>query len=65
MATSKPRYTVSVDDKLFEEIENFRFDNRYDNRAEATVAILKIGMERIKSMSEKELADAIKNTKGK
>lgn len=65
MATDKPRYTVSVDDELFEEIENFRFENRFDNRAEATVAILKLGMERIKSMPAEELKEYVKETKGK
>lgn len=29
MATDRPRYTVSVDNDLFHEIEDFRFEYRY------------------------------------
>ncbi len=39
MATSRPRYTVSVDDDLFRKIEDFRYSHRYKNRADATVAL--------------------------
>ena len=28
MATDKPRYTVSVDNELFQQIEDFRFEHR-------------------------------------
>ena len=32
MATNKPRYTVSVDNELFQRIENFRFERRFQTR---------------------------------
>lgn len=51
MATDKPRYTVSVDDELFEKIEDFRFTNRYNSRAEATVALIELGL---KALEEEE-----------
>ncbi len=50
MATDKPRYTVSVDKELFRKIEDFRFENRYQTRSEATVELIRLGLE----ASEKE-----------
>lgn len=44
MATSRPRYTVSVDDDLFQKIEDFRYSHRYKNRADATVALIARGL---------------------
>ena len=44
MATSRPRYTVSVDDDLFQKIEDFRYSHRYKNRADATVALISRGL---------------------
>lgn len=55
MATERPRYTVSVDKDLFEKIENFRFENRFQSRSEATVELIRLGIESL----EKE-----KNTSG-
>lgn len=45
MATDKPRYTVSVDDDLFKKIEDFRFEHRYQTRSEATVELIRLGLE--------------------
>lgn len=45
MATDRPRYTVSVDDELFKKIEDFRFKNRFATRSEATVELLKLGLQ--------------------
>lgn len=44
MATNKPRYTVSVDDELFQLIEDFRFKNRFQTRSEATVELIRLGL---------------------
>lgn len=52
MATKRPRYTVSVDDKLFDAIENFRFVNRFQTRSEATVELIKLGMKQLKKEQE-------------
>lgn len=57
MATNKPRYTVSVDDELFQQIEDFRFENRFQTRSEATVELIKRGLEQIK----KEQAEKLEN----
>ena len=48
MATDKPRYTVSVDPELFQRIEDFRFEHRYQTRSEATVELIRLGLESLK-----------------
>ena len=48
MATARPRYTVSVNNEMFKEIENFRFENRYQTRSEATVVLIRRGLESLK-----------------
>jgi len=52
MATTRPRYTVSVDKDLFEQIENFRFENRYNTRSDATVELIRLGLETLKKQSK-------------
>lgn len=61
MATNKPRYTVSVDDNMFDEIENFRFENRFQTRSEATVELIRLGLEQLKKERE-EAKKAQKNS---
>ena len=38
MATDRPRYTVSVDNELFQQIEDFRFERRFQTRSVKTGA---------------------------
>lgn len=52
MATNKPRYTVSVDNELFKQIEDFRFEHRYQTRSEATVELIRLGLETLKKNQE-------------
>ena len=52
MATNKPRYTVSVDNELFRQIEDFRFEHRYQTRSEATVELIRLGLETLKKDQE-------------
>lgn len=54
MATTKPRYTVSVDTEMFNEIENFRFENRFQTRSEATVELIRLGLEQLKREQAEE-----------
>lgn len=61
MATNRPRYTVSVDNELFQKIENFRFEHRYQTRAEATVELIRRGL----STLEKEDAASIDSSTNK
>lgn len=52
MATERPRYTVSVDAELFKQIEDFRFEHRYATRSEATVELIRLGLEHLKREQE-------------
>ena len=49
MATDKPRYTVSVDKELFQQIEEYRFEHRCQTRSEATVELIRLGLESLKT----------------
>ena len=60
MATDKHRYTVSVDDELFQKIEDFRFDHRFQTRAEATTELIRLGLEELKKREYK--SSSPKNT---
>lgn len=59
MATDRPRYTVSVDPELFQRIEDFRFEHRYQTRSEATVELIRLGLEFLKQ-SENNKSDSSK-----
>lgn len=48
MPTNKPRYTVIVDDELFEAIEDYRYVNRIPSRSEASVALIRLGIQALK-----------------
>lgn len=54
MATDKPRYTVSVDNELFQQIEDFRFERRFQTRSEATVELIRLGLEQLKKEDEQK-----------
>lgn len=57
MATEKTRYTVSVDKEMFQQIEDFRFEHRYQTRSEATVELIRLGLEALQketAVQEKE-----------
>ena len=56
MSTDKPRYTVSVDDDLFKQIEDYRFENRFQTRSEATVELIRRGLEAVKKEQKKSAA---------
>ncbi len=61
MATDKQRYTVSVDSEMFQQIEDFRFERRFQTRSEATVELIRLGLEQLKKEQE-EAKKAQKNT---
>jgi metal-responsive CopG/Arc/MetJ family transcriptional regulator len=52
MATDRARYTVSVDSEMFQQIEDFRFERRFNTRSEATVELLRIAIETLKKRPE-------------
>lgn len=51
MATDKPRYSITVDEEMFKEIEDFRFEHRFPNRNQVTVELIRLGLEQIKKNS--------------
>lgn len=55
MATNRPRYTVSVDDELFQRIEDFRYEHRYQTRSQATVELIRLGLEALKKSRRKKM----------
>lgn len=48
MTTTRPRYMISVDEGMSKEIEDFRFERRYQTRSEATAELIRLGLEVIK-----------------
>ena len=48
MSTEKPRYSITVDEEMLKEIEDFRFNNRFPNRNQATIELIRLGLEKIK-----------------
>ena len=60
MATNRPRYTVSVDNELFQKIEDFRYERRYQTRSQATVELIRLGLASLEKErnEEKQSQDA-------
>ena len=47
MPTEKPRFTLIMDEKLLELIDDYRFENRYPSRSAAAIGLLCKGLEQI------------------
>ena len=54
MATEKPRYSITVDEEMLKEIEDFRFNNRFPNRNQATIELIRLGLERIRELESNQ-----------
>ena len=52
MATDKPRYSITLDEELFKEVDDFRFERRYQTRNQATVELIRLGLAEIKKQQE-------------
>ena len=61
MATDRPRYTVSVDQELFQQIEDYRFSHRFQTRSEATVELIRLGLSALEK--EKPQSEGTNNKK--
>lgn len=48
MPTEKPRYCITVDDEMLKEIDDFRFGNRYNSRSQATLELIRLGLQTLK-----------------
>ncbi len=45
---------ISVSNEMFEQIEDFRFQNRFQTRSDATAELLRMGLEALKNMKGPE-----------
>ncbi len=61
MPTDKPRYTITLDAEMLKKIDDFRFEKRFPNRTQATLALIRIGMEALEKQQE-EAKEAQNNT---
>lgn len=57
VATDRPRYTVSVDKEMFRQIEDFRFERRFQTRSEATVELIRLGLSSLQKATGAEAPD--------
>jgi hypothetical protein len=54
MPTDKPKILLVLDNELFKQIDDFRFDNRIKSQSEAVRIILKEGLKVIKAKTPKK-----------
>ena len=47
MPTDKPRFTITVDPELMQQIEDFRYNHRIKNQTQAVIALMELGLEEI------------------
>lgn len=52
MATNKPRLLVTVDEEMFEMIDDFQHRNHYPNRSMAMEALLHAGLQVLKEQND-------------
>ncbi|MCL1809826.1 MAG: ribbon-helix-helix domain-containing protein [Clostridiales bacterium] len=59
MPTEKPRFTITVSEKMLTEIDDFRYENRYPTRTQAVNELFRVGLNAIrKQIEEKTENDA-------
>ena len=52
MPTEKPRFCITVDEELLKEIDDYRFENRYNSRSQATLDLIRLGLEQLKKQNK-------------
>lgn len=55
MATDKPRYSITLDEEMFNEVEDFRFEHRFQTRNQATIELIRMGLEAIRKQQNKDI----------
>jgi len=65
MATKRPRYMISVDDEMFQAIEDFRFSQRFQTRSAATAELIRLGIEAFRKDKWQKKKPAEKPDNGK
>ena len=59
MPTDKPRFCITVDDELMKQIDDYRFANRYNSRSQATLDLIRMGLEMLRTQEKtKKTKDA-------
>lgn len=48
MPTEKPRYTITLDEEMLKAIDDYRFEHRFANRTQATLELIRLGLEALK-----------------
>jgi hypothetical protein len=51
MATEKPRFTITMDESLLGQVDDFKFSHRIKNQSKAIVALVEKGLEEYKLQS--------------
>lgn len=54
MPTEKPRYTITLDKEMLNKIDDFRFENRFANRTQATLELIRIGINALEEQRRQE-----------
>jgi len=54
MPTEMPRFTISIDEELLKKIDDFRFENRFPNRTQATLELIRKGLEIVEKEKAKD-----------
>lgn len=62
MPTEKPRYTITLDEDMLKRIDNFRFENRYANRTQATLELIRIGLDIVEQRPDRGKPDSEKGS---
>lgn len=48
MPTNNPRFCITVTQDILDEIDNYRFDKRFNSRSQATVELIRIGIDALR-----------------
>lgn len=62
MATDKMRFTISIDAEVYKQMEDFRFEERYNTMTKATEALLLKGLRAYYEEQNAILKQAPENT---
>lgn len=54
MPTEKPRFCITVDDDLLREIDDYRFNKRYNSRSQATLELIRLGLEALREQEQEK-----------
>lgn len=57
MPTDKPRYSLTVDEELLKEIDDYRFGNRIATRNQATLDLIRLGLKKLKEQQQSDQKD--------